>query len=141
MASSRVKENRKFKEKIGNENIKKLEKKLKTKIQHIINTRQLLAELGWQNILKYEMILGWKTKRTLIRDLKRNDAVREFFDTMVVSHLKRNENISDHVSSNDVRGSATHYFSDTALKDILNQYYKNIEPEIYKKIRSILFSS
>lgn len=141
VASSRVKENRKFKEKIGNENIKKLEKKLKTKIQHIINTRQLLAELGWQNILKYEMILGWKTKRTLIRDLKRNDAVREFFDTMVVSHLKRNENISDHVSSNDVRGSATHYFSDTALKDILNQYYKNIEPEIYKKIRSILFSS
>jgi hypothetical protein len=101
----------------------------------------LSAELGWENILKYEMILGWKTKKTLIRDLKRNDAVREFFDTMVVSHLKRNENISDHVSSNDVRGSATHYFSDTALKDILNQYYKNIEPEIYKKIRSILFPS
>lgn len=141
VTSSRFKENRKFKEKIGNENIKKLEKKLKTKIQHIINTRQLLAELGWQNILKYEMILGRKTKKTLIRDLKRNDAVREFFDTMVVSHLKRNENISDHVSSNDVRESATYYFSDSALKKILNQYYKKTEPEIYNTVRNILFSS
>ena len=59
---------------------------------------------------------------------------------MVVSYLKRNENTPDHVNSNDVRESATYYFSDTALKNILNQYYKNIEPEIYKKIRSILFS-
>ena len=61
---------------------------------------------------------------------------------MVVSYLKRNENIPDHISSsNYVRESATYYFSDTALKDILNQYYKDIEPEIYKKIRSILFPS
>ena len=97
------------------------------------------AELGWENILKYEIILGWKRKNTLIRDLKRNNAVKEFFDTMVVSYLKPNENIPDHISSNYVRESATHYFSDTALEDILNQYYKNIEPEIYKKIRSILF--
>ena len=89
------------------------------KIKNIINTRQLSAELGWEHILKYEMILGWKSKKTLIRDLKRNNAVREFFD----------------------RESATYYFSDTALKDILNQYYKDIEPEIYKKIRSMLFPS
>lgn len=139
VASSRVKENRKFKEKIGNENIKKLEKKLKTKIQHIINTRQLLKEPGWESILKYEMILGWKTKKTLIWALKRNNAVREFFDSKVAYYLKHNENIPDHVSSNDVRESATHYFSDTALKNILNQYYKNTEPEIYDKIRGILF--
>ena len=134
-----VEENRRFKEKIGGENIRKLEKKLKAKIKNIINTRQLSAELGWENILKYEIILGWKRKNTLIRDLKRNNAVKEFFDTMVVSYLKPNENIPDHISSNYVRESATHYFSDTALEDILNQYYKNIEPEIYKKIRSILF--
>lgn len=136
-----VQENRKFKEKIGNENIRKLETKLKVKIKNIINTRQLSAELGWEHILKYEMILGWESKKTLIRDLKRNNAVREFFDTMVVSYLKRNENIPDHISSNYVREYATYYFSDTALKDILNQYYKDIEPEIYKKIRSILFPS
>ena len=137
-----VQENRRFKEKIGDENIRKLETKLKVKIKNIINTRQLSAELGWEHILKYEMILGWKSKKTLIRDLKRNNAVREFFDTMVVSYLKRNENIPDHISSsNYVRESATYYFSDTALKDILNQYYKDIEPEIYKKIRSILFPS
>lgn len=85
------------------------------------------------------MILGWKTKKTLIRDLKRNNAVREFFDSKVASYLKRNENIPDHVNSNDVRESATYYFSDTALKNILNQYYKNTEPEIYDTIRGILF--
>ena len=135
-----VQENRRFKEKIGDENIKKLEKKLKAKIKNIINTRQLLKEPGWENILKYEMILGWKTKKTLIGALKRNNAVREFFDSKVAQYyLKHNENIPDHVSSNDVRESATYYFSDTALKDILNQYYKDIEPEIYKKIRGILF--
>lgn len=128
-----------FKEKIGDENIKKLEKKLKAKIKNIIDTRQLLKEPGWENILKYEMILGWKTKKTLIRDLKRNNAVREFFDSKVASYLKRNENIPDHVNSNDVRESATYYFSDTALKNILNQYYKNTEPEIYDTIRGILF--
>jgi hypothetical protein len=99
----------------------------------------LSAELGWESILKYEMILGWKTKKTLIRALKRNNAVREFFDSKVAYYLKHNENIPDHVSSNDVRESATHYFSDTALKNILNQYYKNTEPEIYDKIRGILF--
>lgn len=134
-----VQENRRFKEKIGDENIKKLEKKLKAKIKNIINTRQLLKEPGWENILKYEMILGWKTKKTLIGALKRNNAVREFFDSKVAYYLKHNENIPDHVSSNDVRESATHYFSDTALKNILNQYYKNTEPEIYDKIRGILF--
>ena len=100
----------------------------------------MLKEPGWENILKYEMILGWKTKKTLIGALKRNNAVREFFDSKVAQYyLKHNENIPDHVSSNDVRESATYYFSDTALKDILNQYYKDIEPEIYKKIRGILF--
>ncbi len=140
VASSRVKENRKFKEKIGNENIKKLEKKLKTKIQHIINTRQLLAELGWQNILKYEMILGWKTKRTLIRDLTSNRAVREFFDDRIVFYLRRGEDTPQDFSS-ELRESATYYFSDSALKKILNQYYKKTEPEIYNTVRNILFSS
>ena len=58
-----VQENRRFKEKIGDKNIRKLEKKLKVKIKNIINTRQLSAEPGWTKILKYEMILEPKVER------------------------------------------------------------------------------
>ncbi len=136
--SYRVQEKTRFKEKIGYENIRKLERKLKEKYRKIIDTRQLQKEPGWENILKYTMILKWNTKRSLIRDLKRNDAVKKFFDNRVVFYLKNNENITYDVS-NDLRESATHYFSNTALKKILNQYYKNTEPEIYDKIRGILF--
>ena len=136
--SYRVQEQTRFKEKIGYENIRKLERKLKEKYKKIIDTGQLQKEPEWENILKYTMILKWNTKRSLIRDLKRNDVVKNFFDNRVVFYLKNNENITYDVS-NDLRESATHYFSNTALKKILNQYYKNIEPEIYDKIRGILF--
>lgn len=133
-----VEKNRKFKEKIGDENIKKLEKKLKAKIKNIIDTRQLLKEAGWENILKYAMILGWKTRDNLITDLKNNNAIKQFFENKVVSHLRHNKNTSHNVS-NEVKKSASYYFSNSKLKEILNEYYKTIEPEIYNDIKSILF--